>query len=108
MTDLQSLPAYPVGAPPAAVEEIAVKAKKPKDERFTFWDFLYAINPLQHIPVVNTICREMTGDEIKPPAKTIGGAIIGGPIGLAVAMADAIVESATGKDIGGHAGDVPR
>ena len=108
MTDLQSLPAYPVGAPPAAVEEIAVKAKKPKDERFTFWDFLYAINPLQHIPVVNTICREMTGDEIKPPAKTIGGAIIGGPIGLAVAMVDAIVESATGKDIGGHAGDVPR
>ena len=103
MTGLQSLSAYPVGAPPAAVEEIAVKAKKPEDERFTFWGFLDVINSLQHVPVVNAIYREITGDEIKPPAKMIGGAIIGGPIGLAVAMTDAIVKDATGKDMGGHA-----
>lgn len=104
MTDLQSLAAYPVGSAPAGgIEEVTVKGKKPEEEGFTFWDFLDVINPLQHIPVVNTIYREMTGDEIKPPAKMIGSAIIGGPIGLAVAMADSIVEDTTGKDMGGHA-----
>ena len=33
----------------------------------------------------------------------IGGAIIGGPIGLALAMVDSAVEDATGKDMGSHA-----
>ena len=104
MNDLQSLSAYPVGArPEAAIEEITVKGEKSGDARFTFWDFLDVINPLQHIPVVNTIYREITGDEIKAPAKMIGSAIIGGPIGLAVAMVDSIIEDTTGKDMGGHA-----
>ncbi|MGB1876537.1 MAG: hypothetical protein ACPHGY_06370, partial [Rhodospirillaceae bacterium] len=67
-----------------------------------FWGFLDVINPLQHIPVVNTIYREMTGDEIKAPAKMIGSAIIGGPVGLAVAMVDSAIEDTTGKDLGGH------
>ncbi|MBT4739940.1 MAG: hypothetical protein HN793_07935 [Rhodospirillaceae bacterium] len=104
MNDLQSLSAYPVGArPEGVIEEVTVKGKKKDDEGFTFWDFLDVINPLQHIPVVNTIYREMTGDEIKAPAKMIGSAIIGGPIGLAVAMVDSAIEDSTGKDLGGHA-----
>lgn len=103
MTDLQSLSAYPVGArPEGAIEEVTVKGEKTDSEGFTFWDFLDVINPLQHIPVVNTIYREMTGDEIKAPAKMIGSAIIGGPIGLAVAMVDSAIENSTGKDLGGH------
>ena len=53
--------------------------------------------------MVNTIYRELTGDEIKAPAKMIGSALIGGPIGLAIAMVDTAVEDATGKDMGGHA-----
>jgi len=73
------------------------------DEGFSFWDFLDVINPLQHIPVVNTIYREMTGDEIKAPAKLIGSAILGGPVGLAAAMVDTAIEDSTGKDLGGHA-----
>jgi hypothetical protein len=104
MNDLQSIAAYPVGArPEGAVEELTVKGKKPEEGEFTFWDFLDVINPLQHIPVVNTIYREMTGDEIKAPAKMLGSAIIGGPIGLAAAMIDTAIEDATGKDLGGHA-----
>ncbi|NKB43154.1 MAG: hypothetical protein GKS03_02630 [Alphaproteobacteria bacterium] len=104
MNDLQSLSAYPVGTrPEGVIEEVTVKGEKPDDEGFTFWDFLDVINPLQHIPVVNTIYREMTGDEIKAPAKMIGSAIIGGPIGLAVAMVDSAIEDTTGKDLGGHA-----
>lgn len=104
MNDLQSITAFPVGArPEGAIEELTVKGKKPEEGEFTFWDFLDVINPLQHIPVVNTIYREMTGDEIKAPAKMIGSAIIGGPIGLAAAMVDTAIEDATGKDLGGHA-----
>ena len=45
----------------------------------------------------------MTGDEINTPVKMIGGAIIGGPIGLALAMVDSAVEDAPGKDMGSHA-----
>lgn len=104
MTDLQSLSIYPLGTQPERqVEEITVRAEKTDQEGFTFWDFLDVINPLQHIPVVNTLYREMTGDEIKAPAKMIGSAIIGGPIGLAVAMIDSAIEDTTGKDIGRHA-----
>ena len=104
MADLQSLSIFPVGPQPdRRVEEIAVTAEKTDQEGFTFWDFLDVINPLQHIPVVNTLYREMTGDEIKTPAKMIGSAIIGGPIGLAVAMVDSAIEDTTGKDIGRHA-----
>lgn len=104
MNDLQSLSTYPVGTRPnPAIEEVVVKGDKQDDEGFTFFDFLDVINPLQHIPVVNTIYREMTGDEIKAPAKMIGSAILGGPVGLAVAMVDTVIEDSTGKDMGGHA-----
>ncbi len=81
----------------------------------TFGDFLDVINPLQHIPVVSSIYRAMTGDEISPGARIAGGALFGGPIGLAVAAVNAVVESSTGDDIGetiiatltGESGDKP-
>lgn len=104
MNDLQSLTAYPVGTRPnPAIEEVVVKADKQDEDGFTFFDFLDVINPLQHIPIVNTIYREITGDEIKAPAKMIGSAILGGPVGLAVAMVDTAIEDSTGKDMGSHA-----
>lgn len=66
----------------------------------TFNDFVDIVNPLQHIPIVSTIYRDITGDEIKPPARVMGGALYGGPIGAASAMANVIVEDQTGLDIG--------
>ncbi|MCW9044790.1 MAG: hypothetical protein OQK35_00500 [Alphaproteobacteria bacterium] len=70
---------------------------------FTFFDFLDIINPLQHIPIVNTAYRSMTGDEIDPASKIIGGSLFGGPIGGVAAVADVAIEEATGKDVGQHA-----
>jgi hypothetical protein len=70
-----------------------------KDE-LTFGDFLSIINPLQHIPVVSTLYRWITGDTIKPAARVVGGALYGGPIGLVGAAFNAIVEETKGKDIG--------
>lgn len=72
------------------------------DGEFTFWDFLDVINPLQHIPIVNGIYRELTGDTIKPVMKLAGGALFGGPIGLGLAAVDVGVEGTTGKDTGQH------
>ncbi|HEX2116212.1 MAG TPA: hypothetical protein VHM01_17550, partial [Alphaproteobacteria bacterium] len=56
-------------------------AQEGKDE-LTFSDFLSVINPLQHIPVVSTLYRWVTGDTIKPAARVVGGALYGGPIGM--------------------------
>ena len=60
------------------------------------------VNPLQHIPIVSTAYRAITGDEIKAPARIAGGAIFGGPIGAVSSLANVIVEESSGKDIGEH------
>ena len=58
------------------------------------------INPLQHIPVVSSIYRAITGDEISPAARLAGGALFGGPIGLAGAYVSGVVEDAADTSIG--------
>ena len=73
------------------------------DYGLTFWDFLDIINPLQHIPVISTLYRSITGDEIDPAAKIAGGALYGGPIGAIASLIGVAVEHGTGKDIGEHA-----
>lgn len=67
---------------------------------FTFLDFLDIINPLQHIPLVSTLYRSVTGDTIDPGARVAGSTLYGGPIGAALAVVDVAVEQATGKDVG--------
>ncbi|MEH6629414.1 MAG: hypothetical protein V7776_01225 [Halopseudomonas aestusnigri] len=71
-------------------------------QEFGFLDFLDIINPLQHIPVVSSIYREITGDELKPTARVFGGMLFGGPSGFVSAIANSIVEETTGKDIGAN------
>ena len=69
---------------------------------FGFFDFLDIINPLQHIPILSGLYRKITGDEISPGSRLIGGSLFGGPIGFAAALANVVVEDASGSDIGGH------
>ena len=61
------------------------------------------VNPLQHIPVVSTIYRSITGDQIAAPARLIGGVLFGGPLGFASATANLVLEEATGSDLANHA-----
>ncbi|MCZ6838566.1 MAG: hypothetical protein O7G13_04760 [Alphaproteobacteria bacterium] len=68
-----------------------------------FENLLDIINPLQHIPVVSTIYRAITGDQIAAPARLIGGALFGGPLGFASASASLLLEEVTGDDLAGHA-----
>lgn len=67
---------------------------------FGFGDILDVINPLQHIPVVSNIYRELTGDDIGPLPRIAGGALFGGFVGAAVSLVNVIIENGTGKDIG--------
>jgi hypothetical protein len=67
-----------------------------------FWDFVDIVNPLQHIPVVSTIYREMTGDTIKGVSRVLGGGLFGGVIGLVAGIGSAIIAETSGKDPGEH------
>ena len=73
------------------------------DEAFGFGDIIDMVNPLQHLPVVGYLYREVTGDQIKPISRIIGGGIYGGGIGAAGGLVDTVVEYETGTDIAGNA-----
>jgi hypothetical protein len=73
------------------------------EEEPSFWDVLDVINPLQHIPVVNTLYQELTGDKIGVGARLAGGALFGGPLGLIASAVGCVIEQETGDTLGGHA-----
>jgi len=64
------------------------------DNGLDFLDVLDLVNPLQHIPVVSTLYRSLTGDQISPGMRVAGGALYGGPIGAGLATAGLVVENA--------------
>ncbi len=74
--------------------------KLEKSKKFSFFDFLDIVNPLQHIPIISSIYRHFTGDNIHPVSRVAGGALFGGPIGAAVSGVDAIVAQETGQYMG--------
>jgi hypothetical protein len=65
-----------------------------------FNDVLDVVNPLQHLPVVGTVYRAITGDKIGDVEKIAGNTLYGGPIGLVSSLADLAFEKITGKDFG--------
>jgi hypothetical protein len=74
--------------------------KAPEHSGLSFGDLLDVINPLQHIPVISTIYRRITGDTMSPAAEIAGGALYGGIIGTVASIADVIFAQETGKDFG--------
>lgn len=66
----------------------------------SFGDFLDVINPLQHLPIIGDIYRAITGDKISQPARVLGDALYGGPMGLIGGVFNSIVEDTSGHDIG--------
>ena len=95
-------PARPVSSfasPGQSSDESSVHAWDDKDGP-SFSDVLDVLNPLQHIPIVNTIYRHLTGDTEGAVADVAGGTLYGGVIGLALATIGLSVEDATGEDPG--------
>ena len=82
------------------------KARAPDIENNDFFssfaDLLDVINPLQHIPGISTLYRQLSGDEISSGARVAGGALFGGPIGLVASLANLIFEQETGSDMAQH------
>jgi len=72
------------------------------EEAFGFGDLIDMVNPLHHLPIVGTIYREITGDEIKPIGKIIGGGVFGGPAGAAAGLVNTVIEYETGRDVTGN------
>ncbi len=98
----QTLTDAALGAPETGALSLSPESAAPaaSDDSFGFLDLVDMINPLQHIPIISTVYRAVTGDTIKPISQIVGGAAFGGFIGAAGGIANAIVASETGKDIG--------
>lgn len=92
-----------IAPPPAAAATAAAASSASRygfgEDGFTFGDFLDIINPLQHIPVVGTIYRAITGDTMEAGSEIAGGALFGGPIGALLATADVAFTADHGKPI---------
>jgi hypothetical protein len=94
----------------SSTENLVVTAPAPTLDKSHFWagsefsfgDVLSAINPLQHLPIISTIYRAITGDTIGNVARVVGDGLYGGPLGLASGLIDVASSELTGKDIGGH------
>lgn len=87
----------------AEPEASAAGAELSEEEEFGFGDLIDIINPLHHIPLLGSVYREISGDEIKPIGKILGGGIFGGAIGAASGLVNVIIEEETGRDIAGNA-----
>ena len=68
------------------------------EDGFTFGDIIDIINPLQHIPVISSIYRKISGDVIAPAMQIAGDALFGGPIGAAISIAKEAIKSGFNPD----------
>lgn len=78
------------------------QARTINQEPFGFGDLIDIVNPLHHIPLVGSLYRHVSGDDIRSSSKIFGGAVFGGAIGAASGLVNLIVEEETGRDIAGN------
>ncbi|HKQ10203.1 MAG TPA: hypothetical protein VJS85_03355, partial [Rhizomicrobium sp.] len=91
-------------SPPGSArsESVTVQTNKTadggvKDGEGFFGHLLDVINPLQHLPIIGTIYRAITGDKMCPIEKIAGDTLYGGLWGAVSSIADVAFESITGK-----------
>ena len=80
----------------AAAKTPEAGAATPEHEGF-FHHLLEVINPLQHLPIIGTIYRAITGDKMGPVEKIAGDTLYGGMWGAITSIADVAFEGITGK-----------
>jgi hypothetical protein len=88
----------PSASPPAAA--VAKAASKSSEWDFSFHNLIQILNPLEHLPIVGTIYRAITGTSIGVPERIADDALYGGLWGAVSGAADAAFEAITGKDLG--------
>jgi hypothetical protein len=85
-------------SPSPAPENVTSTAPKTGDQDESFFHhMLDVVNPLQHLPVIGTIYRAITGEHIGPVEKIAGDALYGGLWGAVSSIADVALEQITGK-----------
>lgn len=95
MSDVAAAAAQP--APPSGPLGFSLWSKG----GFSFKDLVDIVNPLQHLPVVGSIYRYLTGDEPAGGTRIIGDSLYGGPIGFGVSVVStALLTDASGHDLG--------
>ncbi|PTW60184.1 hypothetical protein C8N35_105187 [Breoghania corrubedonensis] len=76
----------------------AASAREGDAEGFGFSDLIDTLNPLQQLPLVGSLYRAVTGDEISPQAHYAGSALygmaLGGPVGMGAFLGMAMVGDA--------------
>lgn len=82
----------PRGAPPPVARPAA-------DSGLGFDDLVDIVNPLQHIPVIGSIYRAISDDEISPVARVAGGTLFGGVTGFLGAMASELYAAIAGESV---------
>lgn len=88
-----------------AAKKVAAPVKSFKfweNDSLGFGDVIDIVNPLQHLPIVSTFYRNLTGDQLGAAPRVIGGALWGRVGGLIAGAVNSIVEWFTGKDVGDH------
>ncbi|HET7084184.1 MAG TPA: hypothetical protein VFI23_05395 [Rhizomicrobium sp.] len=85
----------PGSATPNAVSSSDAQPAQPHES--FFHHLLDVINPLQHLPIIGTIYRAITGEHIGPVEKIAGDTLYGGIWGAVSSIADVAFEGITGK-----------
>jgi len=79
----------------------AAKPSAQKAESGGFFHHLWdTINPFQHLPVVSTVYRAVTGEHIGTMERIAGDTLYGGLWGAVSSVADTLFTAVTGKDFG--------
>lgn len=94
--------AKPAPDAPAAPTQKEKEFRLFSEDGITVADVIDIINPLQHIPIVSSLYRHLTGDEINVAPRVIGDTLLFGPIGAAFSVVNVALSAITGKDVGEH------
>ncbi len=97
MSDAAAVSAAPAATPASTP---AVRTAWHNASGFGFHDILDIINPLQHLPIIGSVYRWLTGDRPGAVAQVAGDALFGGPIGAAVGFVSTALEDNSGHDMG--------
>jgi hypothetical protein len=68
----------------------------------SFGDLLDTLNPLQHLPIISSLYRAITGDQIGHIPRVIGDTLFGGPVGMLMAGVAGMFKEASGAEPSEH------